>query len=141
VAENAFTYTDTGATVTNAADSGTVTVVFPQTEGADPQLLSGPAVSYAPGTFVPSADFIFDIAVNGVAEGWVITGNGGTALTATPAPETSLTPGFFAAFTLSVANVLDETKTLDVPAWVMPVSGALARPGPDDEETAYTVVW
>ena len=105
-----------------------------------PSLLSGPDVSYDPDTRAPSVTFVFDKAVNGTAADWEITGDGTATLTAKPAPETVLTPGVLETFTLTAANILDETKTLAVTAQIMPVSGVFARPE-GDGEAVYTVTW
>ena len=107
-----------------------------------PSLLYGPAVSYDPGAFAPSVTFVFDKAVNGTAAGWEITGDGTATLTAKPAPETiaAFTPGVLETFTLTAANIIDETKALAVTAQVMPVSGVFARPE-GDGEAVYTVTW
>jgi hypothetical protein len=111
----------------------------PDAPPSAPVLTGGPAVSYVPGSYAPSVTFVFDTAVNGEAEGWVIAGNETAELTATPAPETELTPGVLCTFKLTAANVLDETKTVAVGANVMPVSGPFVRP--DAGEAVYTVFW
>jgi hypothetical protein len=115
---------------------------------APPQFL-GHDIRYDSETFTPSVVFTFNKAVTGVeiTGGWVVAGDGGTVLTASP--ETPLVPGAFVTVTLSVVaadavasaaeNGGGEPERVPASADVLPVSGILARPAEDSR--TYTIGW